>query len=573
MTRLIICLLLLLLPRFIFSQYENLLHKSYAENIKGYSKLYIELINLKDSAIIQHKILDIKRFAKAHDDTPLELEMDLFMCYHNIEFKKHRNQSCIDDLNTLILSAEKAQARFVKIRAIRVLANYYWVYQKNYERAFEQYLLLDKEVDKVDAADYPEKPMDLVKIGEAYYFFQDYNRAEVYFKKAIAVPENDFNTMTLSSARNTLGLCYQKQKNFALSNYYFNLIIQTTFQKPKEEWVRIATGNLGYNYYLQRQYNKALPFLEEDFVGAVRIEDYGPAAGAAIPLADIYLSRGEPQKSWYYIEEARRNIEKCQQTERLQYLYPVISKWYGQKGDQVNAARYLDLTIASINAYQKQFSALKMMQASQKISLRVEALNKARAELELQRKNSERNLWILLSTALAVIMLVVYRNQHNKRLLAEASRTRAENELSRAKEELDRFIQKVNEQNLLAESIRQELDELKEGHPEKKQRLEKTIAELRSVTILTGDDWLYFRKHFATVFPEFEAVLKKSCPAITESELRYLMLVKLQLSHKEMAQMLGISTDGVRVTWNRVRKKLNGSLEDTPQTLLEKAGV
>ena len=573
MTRLAICLLLFLLPGSIFSQYQHLLHKSYAENIQGYSKLYLDLISLKDSAAIERKTLDIKRFAEAHHDHSLELEMDLFMCYHNIEFKKHRGQACIDDLEALIVKAGNANARFVKIRAIRVLANYYWVYQKNYELAFEQYLLLDKEVDKVSSADYPEKPRDLLKIGEAYYFFQDYNKAEVYFKKAIAVPEDDFNTMVLSSARNTLGLCYQKRGDFAESDYYFNQIIQTTFKKPKEEWVRIARGNLGYNYYLQKSYDKAVPLLREDFEGAVKIRDYGPAAGAAIPLADIYLRLGDAQKSWYYIEQAKRSIDSCQQTDRWQYLYPVMSKWYGVTGDQKGSARYLELTVQSINAYQKQFSALKMLQAGQKISLREEALNRARAALALQRKNNERNLLILLSVALVVVILAVYRNQHNKRLLAEASRSRAEMALSDAKAELNRFIQKVHDQNQLAETVRRELDELKEGLPEKKALLEKTIGELRSATILTGDDWLYFRKHFATVFPDFESMLRKAYPAITESELRYLMLIKLERSHKEMAQMLGISTDGVRVTWNRVRKKMGGSIEDTPQTLLKKAGV
>jgi DNA-directed RNA polymerase specialized sigma24 family protein len=59
-------------------------------------------------------------------------------------------------------------------------------------------------------------------------------------------------------------------------------------------------------------------------------------------------------------------------------------------------------------------------------------------------------------------------------------------------------------------------------------------------------------------------------PLLTDAEMRYLMLAKLQLSHKEMARILGVSFDSVRVTWNRARKKCYGNLEDTPQSLLEK---
>ena len=52
--------------------------------------------------------------------------------------------------------------------------------------------------------------------------------------------------------------------------------------------------------------------------------------------------------------------------------------------------------------------------------------------------------------------------------------------------------------------------------------------------------------------------------------MRYLMLIKLHFSHKEMARALGVSDAAIRVTWSRVRKKLNGTLEDTPSSLIEK---
>jgi len=562
-----------MLPFVSLGQYENLLHKSYAENIEGYSKLYVSLIDLKDSVAIAKKTDAIKAFALAHQDKALELEMDLFTCYHNIEFKGHHSQKCIDDLVSLIARATKVGAVYVKIRAIRVLANYYWVTEKNYELAFEQYLLLEKEIDRLSAADYPEKPRDLVKIAEAYYSFQDYSKAEFYFKKALEVPENEFNTMVLNSARNTLGLCYQMQKNYELSDYYFNQVVATRFEKPKKEWVRIAKGNLGANYYLKKQYDLAIPLLVQDFSGAEEISDFGPAAGAAMPLADIYLSRGDRQKAWFYLSQARIAIARSEQTDRLRFWYPIMSKWYGAAGNQKEADIYLDSTIDAINAYQKQFSALKMMQASQKISLREDALKKAELELDRQKKNNERNLLVLTTVCLGFVAVAVYKNQKRQRLMAEAGRDRLKSELQVAQSRIDRFVQRANEQNHLMERLQRDLQKLRAAGTGENEALERTISELRSATILTAEDWSYFKQHFATIYPDFEPVLKQRFAQLTESELRYLMLSKLQLSHKEMAQVLGISSDGVRVTWNRVRKKMSGALDQNPQQLLASVGL
>ena len=63
-------------------------------------------------------------------------------------------------------------------------------------------------------------------------------------------------------------------------------------------------------------------------------------------------------------------------------------------------------------------------------------------------------------------------------------------------------------------------------------------------------------------------------PAFTESEKRYLLLISLNLNKKEIAAMLGISPDSLRVTWIRLKKKLpvgyDTQAQDFIQYLLEK---
>ena len=51
--------------------------------------------------------------------------------------------------------------------------------------------------------------------------------------------------------------------------------------------------------------------------------------------------------------------------------------------------------------------------------------------------------------------------------------------------------------------------------------------------------------------------LKSQYPSFTFSEIRLILLSRLDLSDREISRMLGISIDAVRKTRHRLRKKLN----------------
>jgi|GEM_PF-360721 len=570
--KLIFLLLSLFLWGNLTAQYQQFMHKPHAERISEMQDLYRTIIALEDSVAISKKTEEIKSFARKNKDKEMEMEMDLLMAYHNIQFKKHRSGKCISDLKLIISKADKEGITHIKIRAIRVLADYYWHTVKNYELAFEQYLLQEKEIDKVSASEYPEKPRDLAEIGMAYYFFQDYDMAKKYFEKAISVPENDFNTMFINSARNTLGLCYQKEKNYKRSDYYFNQIIQTKFAKPQMEWVHIAKGNIGTNHYLQKEYDKALPLLEYDYKESAKTQDYGPAAGAAILLGDIFIAKNDKQLAWYYIRHAREFIEKAEQNDRLLHWYPVISKWHNVYGDKKEAQKYLDSTVNAINSYHAKFNAIKALRAQQKVNLQETELREATLALEKQKRINERYILIIILISLGIVAVSGYYIHKKRQQAALIEKLKIEGELKKAQSEINLFIYKINEQSKITEKLYNELKILKDSGSEERKLLEKTVADLRITKILTDEDWITFQIHFGKIFPNFIQNLKSNYPAVTNAEIRYLMLSKLRLSHKEMSQALGVSSDTIRVTWNRVRKKLGGTLEDTPLSLVEKLG-
>lgn len=74
--------------------------------------------------------------------------------------------------------------------------------------------------------------------------------------------------------------------------------------------------------------------------------------------------------------------------------------------------------------------------------------------------------------------------------------------------------------------------------------------------ILTDDDWENFKARFKAIYPGFFVQIQKSGIPLTEAENRLLVLMHLDLNSKDMANILGISPQSVRVCKMRLKKRL-----------------
>jgi tetratricopeptide (TPR) repeat protein len=554
----------------LLAQYENLLHKPYAVMAPDMHKIFGEILKSKDSTVFTKKIDKIKKFAIQHKDKHFELEIDLFELFAKSNFYKKDTEQSIRAYKALMKRAEQEHVWHVKLNTTRALAEYYWKFVKDYELAFEYYLMLDKELIGVKSNDYPQMARDYNQIGESYFFFRDFSRAKKYFKKVILLQETIFNTNVRASAFNTIGLCYQREKNYDSSNFYFRKVLETKFENTKNAWIGIIKGNLGANFYKQKNYDEAIPLLKFCIEKAKKDYDSGSLSGASIVLAAILLKQNKLQEAWKYIEQAQKSIGNTGNISDYKHLYPILSSWYSKNRKDELAELYLDSTMLAISKYEEDFNAIKIVNAQNTINKKEKLLMKATLDLEKQEKINERNGMLLIVLVLCVIMLTGWFLLKRNRQKMELRALKVENRLKLAHQYINQFKERVNAQNKLLDQVKKELSQIKKTNSENTKLVERSIFELRSMTILTDDDWIQFKQNFSLIYPSFFVNLTTKFPLLTDAEMRYLMLAKLQLSHKEMARILGVSFDSVRVTWNRARKKCYGNLEDTPQSLLEK---
>lgn len=81
-------------------------------------------------------------------------------------------------------------------------------------------------------------------------------------------------------------------------------------------------------------------------------------------------------------------------------------------------------------------------------------------------------------------------------------------------------------------------------------------GHLHQAIILTDSDWEKFKAQFELHYPDFYIRLHEHLPHLTPSEIRLITLLKLQLSTKAMAAILGISPQSIIKTRYRLKKKL-----------------
>ena len=92
--------------------------------------------------------------------------------------------------------------------------------------------------------------------------------------------------------------------------------------------------------------------------------------------------------------------------------------------------------------------------------------------------------------------------------------------------------------------------------------VKKAIQLLNDVE-KNNDNWDQFASHFDKVKNDFLKKIKEMYPALSNTDLKVCAYLQLNLSSKEIAQLMNISVRGVEVSRYRLRKKLQINTEQT----------
>ncbi len=533
------------------NRYEYLASKTSAQRIKLLLPFYHSTLQYEDSAVIFAKIDSIRQVANQHHDDDLQMEVSLLYAhyfYYRQYFPPRKVLAILDSVKKEAIQRKKVWAEAL---AENMAALYNFTTLNHYEVAFEHHQRVYNLIKDLSPNEFPHKQNCLYQMADEYYVFNDFEESIRYNRLALEAepPFKLYPPALRIIILNTLGLSYQKLGRLDSSDYYLKGAHALAVKENNDAWQGISSGNLGYNAFLRRQFDIAVPLLEKDVTIALKNTDWGLASGSLMVLGDISLQRGNLFKADHELSNARQYVYRSGQYQRLQSLYPLLSKLYAAEGSTALATRYLDSALYVKDSMARKLNALQLLRARQKVDL--EKYRSDMDSIENQRKLNmlERDILIGIVLLLMGIAIYIYKEQRKKYRLQNE-------ELKTASKQLSDFARNISEKNALLELLEQQ-----HGN-----ETNETLQQLRHSTILTDSDWEYFRDLFEKAHPGFLERLKEKIPGLTPAETRFIVLSKLSLSGKEMAAMLGIGTDAIRQLRSRVKKKLNlgeeTSLED-----------
>ncbi|EAY27945.1 tetratricopeptide repeat protein [Microscilla marina] len=235
----------------------------------------------------------------------------------------------------------------------------------------------------------------------------------------------------------------------------------------------------------------------------------------------------------------------------------------------------------------KNFRKLGQKEMKYALRLQKDSLQKQYAEAQLiiarqaqEKQDKQQYLFLgLLGVFLVTIAIFLFyqnKQKHGKELFAAeqklwketqnriwAEQQKLKNEIELKNQQLTshtlHMIQKnqaLNELRKLVNAVRQQ-----RTMAEAKKMFHK-LAQLVDFGLNLDKDWADFQNIFEQLHPEFFKSLQGQFPKLTQGELQLCALIRLNLDNKVIADMQGISINGIRIKRHRIRQKLGLEVAD-----------
>lgn len=510
-------------------------------------KIYHSQIARLDSAGGVAALGQLKILADKEEDHQLEVGyLELMGDFYK---ELYRGGLAIDYLKQALSLAIQYKMKDAQADAYTNLGWVYYNINRNYPLAFENMLKANNLIQNEIGYDhYLFSSQFLYGLGFLYYDFGNVNKARYYLLDAMKYPYS--SPVYEIRISNTLALTYESTKQYDSAAYFFQRVITVAKNTNNEAWVGIATGNLGNIYYMQQKYDAAIPLLTIDYETSKQEHQSMSAANALWTLADINIKKSHFAEADKQLQEVMQLYNKQKDIAVLRSYYIIRGRLSKAQKNYQGALEYLDSANLLQAEIAKRNDAIVFTQAEQKV-----ALEKHLADIKLLESEAGKKMLTKNFIILSVILLLIIAIQFLFRLYLK--RKEYLQVINNAKVQLNNYLESIKEKNELIEQFKEEIEHLN-NLPEYllQKEKEELTDKLKKYTILTETHWNEFRHLLDKVHNGFFEKLKLKHPNLTQAETRLLALMKLNLSRKEIAEMLGVSTDTVRKTRQRIQHKI-----------------
>ena len=386
------------------------------------------------------------------------------LCYYHF-YKKDLNKALLyADSMVLVLQKsnepdkylrELAQGYYSKGDILFYLGSYDESYQ-NYYRAKE---IISSNQDNCLSSDYSYRIGMVLyrqaKYAEACYFFT------TGYSEGSSCVQNFAQIYRQQELLNNAALCYSKQNKIDSALIAYNralaYINQNDIIADKKTFFSIARGvvygNIGTEYFKQKQYQKA----EEFLIKSIEINDKpyfenNDAALTQIKLGKLYLETNNLPKAVKLLAKLEIALKKINLPEANRDYQFLMSTYLGRIGRTAEAYAYLSRYVLMTDSIQRQLDKMR----SSNINERFRNLD-SQTEIGLLKRETElKDIYLYLSIVfvlmtLAIVLLIYFnwkKSRNNVKKLTELN-----NEIFLQKQKLEDTLQNLEISNKEKDSI------------------------------------------------------------------------------------------------------------------------
>lgn len=432
-----------------------------------------------------------------------------------------------------------------------------------------------KAKDSISNSEYWEESIaaNYWNIGNILGDIDELKRSTEYYKRGLIIYEKLNQIDDVESIRNNIAINLKLEGKYQEAIPLFKKAIDYNKSQNYFNELAAAYDNLGMIYFETDTLYKALDYFEKALEISESYEETTLEALNLRHIGQVALKRNQLGKALPYFEKAKEILIKADANKQLIEEYRLISEANARLGNfkaaYENQVKHTELyrdilgseNIKKINELEIQFQTERKEREIEKQQSEIKILEEKEAAAKTTQTALVVGLILILLLAGVLYYAIRQRMKRNK-----AEKDRLDAALTFKEKELTTHALHLAHKNEVLLDLKSQLKDLKSGI--KDTRTYQSIINNINLDINNDNNWEQFRTYFQDVHKDFNSNVKQNYPEVTSNDLRLMSLLKMNLTSKEIANILNISPEGVKKARYRLRKKLNLSSEDSLQELV-----
>jgi len=410
----------------------------------------------------------------------------------------------------------------------------------------------------------------LMNQGLVFHDRQDFDRALEQFFDALEIFERLAQDGRVATTYSKIGSALVETNELEKAKVYLLKALEIHRKNGFHYGEAEALNRLGLLELENHNLEKSLSYLEESKKISKEINDKDGLAKYYEDAARVYALRNDFDTAELMLQLGANLAIELGLNSRLRTIFLELKKIYAIRGNLQKSLAYADKYIMLRDSLFSEETSKNLIEFEKQLAIseQVRLLELKESEIAVLEK-SARISWlirliILVVVAFGVFIFYLIYQQQKLKLLRKQEKAEQEAralnyQLEQKNRELAAYTVNYVQKNKVFEELKNIVVQVKTNQKtdpslkEKFHQLERAInSQLHSER-----DWDDFKIRFQTLHSNFFDKLMAQNDSLTNNELRLSALIKLNLSMKEVANILGISAESVKTARYRLKKKLN----------------